>query len=299
MGEMPGMEQTCPTEFPFRLAWRRLAVLHFHQSFDKYQIGESSAAFGIAAHWDPKVAEPIHITSSGTILKGFDVYKLARQNNVEWVACLEYSLEEAQAPGWILEHNRPRKGLNAPHRALLALESKAPELRMHAGENQRAGGLRGLLDRLPKAAAINCRRELARSADVGEKTIDCMQKAVNSAAPEVMTALLSEEVSINRAHGWLNNPETQMQMLELYCAKRDKKSRISAKINRLLNAVNKKHLRSGEVPTFSELCSALPRLVADERGKIHIGRLQTRKHVILVSASVLEYLASQKELFSG
>lgn len=296
--KMQSQDQISLADPPFRIVMRRLADLHFPRIFDKYRICEASATFTTTS-WDPNLVEPIFITRPGTIIKGFDIYELARRNSVEVVACLEFELHESEAIEWILEHNRPRKGLNAPSRGLLALESMEPELRERAKQNQRAGGKRGLWESLPKAVATNCRREIARRADVGEKTVDCMRRARDFAAPDVMTALLSEEASIHRVSRWLDNPKTQCEMLQRYREKRDNKNRISAKVNRLLNGLKSRDHQSEVPPTFSEFCSALQRLAAGNGRRIHVGILQTRRRIILASTSVLRDLSSQKELFSG
>ena len=70
---------------------------------------------------DQSTAEPILITTSGTILAGFGRWRLAVFEGRHEVHCIEYPLSEQESLQFILTHHKPRRGWNAFVRIRLAL----------------------------------------------------------------------------------------------------------------------------------------------------------------------------------
>ena len=85
------------------------------------------------------VLEPILITRNGTILAGFERWRLALFEGRREIDCIEYPLSEDESLPFILTHHRPRRGWNAFVRIRLALTLE-PYLQQKALDNMRTGG---------------------------------------------------------------------------------------------------------------------------------------------------------------
>ena len=69
----------------------------------------------------PSVAEPILITTDGTILSGFGRWRSAVFNRRPEINCIEYPLSEEESMQFILAHHQSRTGWNDFVRICLAL----------------------------------------------------------------------------------------------------------------------------------------------------------------------------------
>src|SRR5881296_1631202 len=70
---------------------------------------------------DQTVAEPILITTNGTILAGIGRWRLALFEGKQEIHCIEYVLTEEESLEFILTYHQPRSGWNAFVRTCLAL----------------------------------------------------------------------------------------------------------------------------------------------------------------------------------
>ena len=280
-----------PGSAPYRLVTRPPSELHPHPSWVKHNLGLSVARLSaIAASWDPSKLDPISITRDGTILKGHEVCELARRMRLERVFCLEYDLDEEGALLWIIQHSRQDQGLNPYCRIVLALDYE-PSFHERAQKNQRLGGQFKGSTTLPKAQAIDCRRELAALAGVSEGTVAKVRRLLQSGCPELVEAVREGEASIHRASVWLRNPEKQLEQLTLHrslCG-------VTSMIDSLLRRHRIAHAEGKGQLDIHRIGNALAAMDTERKTSVLIGAIQTSGKVILLSSELLQALESQAE----
>ena len=169
------------------LVIRSLSELRHHPSWVKHNLGLSVAGLSAAAtNWNPSKPDPISTTRDGTILKGHEVCEVARRAGLERVSCLKYNLDEARL--FCGSSNTPQQDqeLTSYQRIVLALDYE-PSLRRYARENQREVAIQSLT--ISEAQAINCRREIAKSAGVSEGTLAKVTRLLRAGRPELLEAV--------------------------------------------------------------------------------------------------------------
>jgi hypothetical protein len=105
---------------------------------------------------DQSAAEPVIITTNGTILAGFGRWRLALLEGGREVHCIEYPLSEEESLQFILSYHRPRRFWNAFVRIRLALTLE-PYFQQRALNNMRAGGKYKGWANLPEARPVELR----------------------------------------------------------------------------------------------------------------------------------------------
>jgi len=114
--------------------------LRMHHALDELGLVGVVAEISEAARLKHQpVLEPILITTSGTILAGFEHWRLALLEDKREIDCIEYPLDEDEALLFILTRHRPRRSWNAFVRICVALTLE-PYLQQKALNNMRAGG---------------------------------------------------------------------------------------------------------------------------------------------------------------
>ncbi len=112
--------------------------LRLHRALDEIGwtgvIGELNDAAQLK---NQSVSDPILITTNGTILAGFGIWRLAIFEGKHQIHCIEYLLGEEAALEFILTHYQPRRAWNAFIRIRLALTLE-PYLQQQALEKMRA-----------------------------------------------------------------------------------------------------------------------------------------------------------------
>ena len=131
--------------------------------------------------------EPILIATNGTILAGFEHWRLAVFEARHEVYCIEYPLGEDESLRFILTHHRPRRGWNAFVRVRVALTLE-PHLQRLALDNMHAGGKCKGLATLPEAQHIDVRQEIARAAGVGDRNVSNVRTILKTAHPKLIGA---------------------------------------------------------------------------------------------------------------
>jgi hypothetical protein len=147
---------------------------------------------------DQCAAEPILITTNGTILAGFGRWRLALLEGRHEVHCIEYPISEEESLQFILNHHKPRRGWNAFVRIRLALTLE-PYFQKRALDNMRAGGKYKGWANLPEAQHIDVRQAIARAAGVGARNVSNVKTILKNAHPRLMAALLNGTLTINGA----------------------------------------------------------------------------------------------------
>jgi len=149
-----------------RLVTCRLDELRPHPSYVRHHL--TVPAFQLSAlteRGNLALLDPLVITRDRTILDGYALRELARQQGSPTLPCIELNLNEAEGLQWLLWKSRRSNGLNAFSRILLALDLE-PGLKEKARSNQRAGGQNKGSSKLTEDKRLDVRSEVARAAGV-------------------------------------------------------------------------------------------------------------------------------------
>jgi len=203
-----------------------------------------------AGPYDNSLAEPIIITRSGTILKGFGRWRSAILNGEPQILCLVSQVDEEDAAKAILMEHRPQCGWNDFIRISLAL-SEEERFREKAIENMSAGGRKKSATNLSEADRIDVALEIANLAGTGVGNVRKVKLILANAHPSVIAALQKGQVRIHRA--WL------------WCRKSTKASQKIAFAHYLEKQYERTLLRGIVTPTVAGLFDQSPIMEAVER----------------------------------
>ena len=237
---------------------------------------------------DQFAAEPILITTNGTILAGFGRWRLAVFEHRHEIPCIEYQLSEDESLQFMLSHHQTRRGWNAFFRIRLALTLE-PYFQQRALENMRAGGMYKGLANLPEAQHIDVRQEIASAAGVGARNVSNVKTILNSAHPRLITALLNGTLTINGAMPFCKLPKAEQ--LEHFIRRIE--DREINKVVRRSIARPKQEKTTADVATVLD---ALQQQEARNPGSVLLQIGQFQRTVILIGQDLLRGPYSQKEL---
>jgi hypothetical protein len=191
-----------------------LDKLQCHPAYLRHGIAVSSAKIeALMALGEVAFKDPLLIASGGVVLDGYARWELARRQGRSSLLCIEYELAEEDSVRWLLNRHRQLKGFNDFTRILIALELE-PMRRSEANGNQRIGGYLKGSSNLTEAARIDVRKEVADAAGVSVGNVTKVKQILASAAPEVISALKSGELSIHMAWKW-SEMDCRAQLREL------------------------------------------------------------------------------------
>jgi hypothetical protein len=178
-------------------------------------------------------AEPILITTNGTILAGFGRWRLAIFHGSATISCIEFPLSDDEALQFMLTHHQARRGWNAFNRIRLALALE-PMLQEQALANMQAGGKYKGSAKLPKAQHIDVREEISHVAGVSARNVSNVRTILEKAHPRILEALRDGLLKINRAVHWCNLPKTkQMEEFIRFVSERGTNKVINQTMGRL------------------------------------------------------------------
>lgn len=167
---------------------------------------------------DNCIAEGIRekiLTWNGYIIDGHNRYEIATKWNLDYETESKFFKSEDDVKEWMILNQFGRRNLTLYQRTVLALEleglfkEKAKENLVKAAENTNA-----VSANLPKAVieTIDTRKELAKVANVGERTISMVKKIEEKAPEEVKEKLRAGEVSINQAYQEIKKEEKKANL---------------------------------------------------------------------------------------
>jgi hypothetical protein len=237
---------------------------------------------------DQSAAEPILITTNGTILAGFGRWRLAVFECRNEIQCIEYPLRDDETLQFILSHHQPRRGWNAFVRIRLAL-TQEPDLQQRVLDNMRTGGKYKGLANLPDVLHMDVRRQIASVAGVGTRNVSNVKTILKIAHPGVKAALQGGTLTINRAMQFCKLPQgEQLQEFIRYSEDRETNKVIRRSITR-----SKKQRISSDV---AAVLDALQQQEVRQPGSVvvQVGRFQ--RMVILVGQDLLTTPYPKKEM---
>jgi 16S rRNA G966 N2-methylase RsmD len=159
---------------------------------------------------DEGIREKI-ITWNGFIIDGHNRYEIATRWNLEYETEAKRFKDENEVKEWMINNQFGRRNLSNYQRSVLALELESV-FKEKAKEQQ--GKRTDLLATLPKSEPIDTRKEIAKIADVKERTLGKVKVIQAKATPEVKAKLSTGEVSINQAYQDIKKEEKQIQIAE-------------------------------------------------------------------------------------
>lgn len=263
--------------------------LRLHRALAELEMIDVAEELNDAARLkDQPGAEPILITTNGTILAGFGRWRLALLKGRHEVHCIEYQLSEDDSLQFMLSHHQTRRGWNAFFRIRLALTLE-PYFQQRALDNMRAGGKYKGLANLPEAQYMDVRRQIADAAGVGTRNVSNVKTILRNAHPRLIAALLNGTLSINGAMQFCNLPKAEQ--LEHFI--RHSEDRETNKVIRRSITRPKKEKISTDI---AAVLDALQQQEARQPGSVvvKVGRFQHT--VILIGQDLLTGPYSQKEL---
>jgi hypothetical protein len=154
------------------------------------------------------VPEPVLITQNGTILAGFERWRLALSGvgTTQEIHCIEYAIGEDDSLPFILSHHRIRHQWNRFVLISLGLTLE-PALQKKALNNMQAGGkLKGTAI-LPKAEHIDVREQIANLAGVGAHYVSDVKAILRAAHPGIIEALRNGTLSIPQGKELIRLPK--------------------------------------------------------------------------------------------
>ena len=145
------------------------------------------------------------ITWNGFIIDGHNRFEIATRWNLEYESESKRFKDENEVKEWMIHNQFGRRNLSNYQRSVLALELESvfsKRAKENLGRNQYSS-----LAMLPKSETINTRKEIAKIADVKERTLGKVKVIEAKATPEVKAQLSTGEVSINQAYQEIKKEE--------------------------------------------------------------------------------------------
>ena len=145
------------------------------------------------------------ITWNGFIIDGHNRFEIATRWNLEYETETKRFKDENEVKEWMIHNQFGRRNLSNYQRSVLALELESvfsARAKENLGRNQYSS-----LAMLPKSKTINTRKEIAKIADVKERTLGKVKVIEQKAPEEVKVKLRTGEVSINQAYQEIKKEE--------------------------------------------------------------------------------------------
>jgi len=263
--------------------------LRLHRALDEFDwVGVICELNEVARLTNLSVAEPILITTSGTLLAGFERWRLALFQGRREIDCIEYPLSEDESLLFILTHHRPQRGWNAFVRIRLSLTLE-PYFQQKALDNMRAGGKYKGLANLPEAQHVDVRQEIADAAGAGARNVSNVKKILQTAHPGLIEALRNGALTINGAVQFCKLP--QAEQLEQFIRYMEERA-----INKVIRRSITRPKEEKTCPDAATVLDALQFREAQQPGSVvvRVGRLQ--RTVVLVGQDLLTGRYPQEEL---
>lgn len=277
--------------------------LRAHPSYARHNLAvQAYKLAALADLGDLAFQYPLIITRDRLIIDGYGRLELAKQGGRATLRCIEYDLDEQEALKWLIQTHCPSPGLSDFIRIELALDLEL-HFQKKALWNQQEGGRGKGLSKLTEAERVDSRREVARVAHVSLGNVRKVKRILAHACSSLLGAARTEEISINLAEKWSNEPETEQQEhLRLF--------RIEKGIRKKARQLVAAHLAEGSVAKaddrvfrVSDLVRHLNQLTdlapdkSNEIGSIELSLVSGPGRAIFVTEELIEALKPQHEVF--
>jgi hypothetical protein len=263
--------------------------LRLHRALEKLGwTGAIDEFNNVARLKNQSVPEPILITTNGTILAGFGLWRLAVFEHRHEIPCIEYPLGEDEALQFILTYHQSGRGWNDFVRICLALKLEL-YFQQRARDNMSAGGKYKGSANLPEAQRIDVREEIAGIAAVCPRNVSNVKKILQTAHPRLIEALQDGTLKINRAIQFCKL--SRVEQLEQFI--RYSEERATNKVIRRSIARPKEEKTSLDV---AAVLDALQQQEVRQPGSVAVRVGRHKRTVVLIGQDLIVGPHSQKEL---
>lgn len=273
-----------------RIVRRPIADLRLHPSLQRNSFLEFLCSTQLPASQSRGgIKKPLLITKGGVILDGYGEWFIAVNRGTESLLCVEYELDDKDALMWILRNLSKRQHLSDFRRIELGLELR--EHFQNLGEqNQRLGGQKKGSATLPEASRVDWRKRIAALTNCSEGNVGKVFRLKMHAKPEMLEALRSGEITINRAECWIKHPDHQLEELRAFRRVRG----VGAKVGALLG--RKKSSQTRADLDITRICSAIQAQTPSFKKEIVVREMQVPGRFAVFSRELLQSLENQGEL---
>lgn len=160
----------------------RVGSLRYHRAWPELGL-ENLPVRGSLKSSGP--TEPLSISTSGIVIKGFDQFKTLRNWPDKEIQCLIYPFDDNQALHWIIQQSQPQDGYSPYARILLAIELLGDSITQTARENMRLGGKYKGFANLENLSELHRNKEVARITKVAEGYVGYAIKLRRKASDEI------------------------------------------------------------------------------------------------------------------
>jgi DNA modification methylase len=147
------------------------------------------------------------LTWNGFIIDGHNRYEIAQRWNLDFQTKSKHFKDEEEVKEWMINNQFGRRNLSNYQRSVLALQLEEVFSAKAKGQQ---GKRTDLLAMLPKSEPINTRKEIAKIADVKERTLGKVKVIEAKAPEEVKEKLSTGELSINQAYQEIKKEEKKI-----------------------------------------------------------------------------------------
>jgi hypothetical protein len=285
-----GANPTAMSPFEWRSVFRSPGSLRPHRALEELGwtagLDEFNDATTRLTH--TSATEPILITTNGTILSGFGLWRSAVLDGRLGINCSERLLNEEESLQFILTHHQRRTGWNDFIRIRLALTLE-PHLQQRAVDNMRAGGRFKDSANLPEARHIDVREEIASVAGVCSRNVSDVKALLKVAHPRLIEALKDSTLRIYRATQFCKLPRAQQ--LEEFVRYSEERA-----TNKVIRRSIPRTKETKATPDAVSILDALQRQEARQPGTVTVRVGRHKRTVILVGQDFLAEPPYQKEL---
>lgn len=270
---------------------RQIGSLRLHPSWSDLGLAHQAVPACLKTH---TVGEPIQVSTSGIVLKGIDQFEAFRSQADEMITCIVFPWDDDEALQRIIEQTAPQDALSEYSRILLARDLLDSWLKELAKENMRLGGKHKGLSNLTNLTEVHRRKEIARVARVAEGYVSYATRLSAAATNEVKQALLTNELPIYLAVGFLTSERSQHECLVDFRAERTRTKDVRQATRK---PKRRKDLVENLLP--EQVCRAIEKWATNTHKQIHIGTIRTKGNVMLISNDLLDQLYCSGDLFHG
>jgi len=284
-----GANPTAMSPFEWRSVFRSPGSLRPHRALEELGWTGGLDEFNDATRLTlTSATEPILITTNGTILSGFGLWRSAVLDGRLGINCSERLLNEEESLQFILTHHRRRTGWNDFIRLRLALTLE-PHFQQRAVDNMRAGGRFKGSANLPEAWHIDVREEIANVAGVCPRNVSDVKTLLKVAHPRLIEALKDGTLRIHRATQFCKLP--RVEQLEQFIRYSEERA-----TNKVIRRSIPRPKETKVRPDTVAILDALQRQEARQPGSVTVRIGRHKRTVILVGQDLLAEPPSQKEL---
>ncbi len=268
--------------------WCSIEEVRPHPAYARLGLAPSTRSLSVLADCgDAVFQQPLVITRDRILVDGYARLSLGKQQGRKLVMCLEYDWSEAEALEHLVQMHSRSDGLNDYVRIVLALALE-PALQAKAQANQQAGGqLKGSIN-LSEAEKVDVRDCLAHIAGVSPAYISRVKTIRETAHPDVLAALQSGEIRIDR--GWQickSSRERQNKLLREFRGKKGIKGTIRKLVQGHRSPKKSSELRLGQILT------ALAFLDQADQQAIPVYVVKLHQEAVFITEGLLDPLKRQ------